>query len=73
MRAAKRRGSPGSTRTPRRGSARTRTAPGRYALIIKTPLTLQPVKDANTSRDIVVDVAAGEVVELGVIAVSLAY
>lgn len=48
-------------------------APGRYALIIKTPLTLQPVKDANTSRDIVVDVAAGEVVELGVIAVSLAY
>ena len=48
-------------------------APGRYALIIKTPLTLQPVKDANTSRDIVADVAAGDVVELGVIAVNIAY
>lgn len=47
--------------------------PGRYALIVKTPLTLQPVKDANTARDVVVDVAAGEVGELGVIPVSIGY
>ena len=33
--------------------------PGHYALILKTPLTLQPIKDATTSREIVMDVAAG--------------
>jgi hypothetical protein len=47
--------------------------PGHYALILKTPLTLQPIKDATTSREIVMDVAAGDVVELGVIAIPLPY
>lgn len=56
-----------STLTDANGQfAFTDVEPGLYLLIIKTPLSVAPVRDVN-AEDVTAEVAAGEVSELGII------
>lgn len=43
--------------------------PGKYAIIIWTPVVSMPLRDAETSMEITFEVKAGEVTDLGVIAI----
>jgi len=42
-------------------------APGTYALILWTPVTSMPLRNAETGEDIVIEVKANEVTDLGII------
>lgn len=41
--------------------------PGKYTLVIWTPMSLSVVKDLETSQDILFDVESGETLDLGII------
>ena len=47
--------------------------PGKYALVVKTAITLVLAHDVVTGQDILADVAPGEVTELGDIHVSITF